>query len=300
MGMTERDRRVLAVVVVLVVLGGYWFLVLGKKRNEIKVAQEAQVAAQSELAAAQAAEQAALKVAKVKPVAYSRLLRLGKAIPADSDFQSLLVQVNQVTKDSKVSFINLTAAKGANAPGATGTTACEATGATADPAAAASPATGDGGASGTTGSTSQTWVGKSRDKANVSVAESQRSAEAKQAAATAADCVDAPSLTDVVAQAAGLTTEIYTLTFEGSFYNLRDVYNGLLDLVEVHNGRVSVTGRLLDINTIQMSISEFPVLTASVQLTGYQLPVATASNGTELNATATSPEPAAATAAPTQ
>ena len=76
-------------------------------RGEIKTAQEAQTAAQTELAAAQAAEQATLKVAKVKPVAYSRLLRLGKAIPADSDFQSLLVQLNDVTTAADVDFVSL-------------------------------------------------------------------------------------------------------------------------------------------------------------------------------------------------
>ena len=296
MGMTDRDRKVLAAVIVLVVLGGFWFLVLGKKRGEIKTAQEAQTAAQTELAAAQAAEQATLKVAKVKPVAYSRLLRLGKAIPADSDFQSLLVQLNDVTTAADVDFVSLSVSAGADgtASGATGSTTCDVvTGATGE----VSPATGS---TGETGSTSKTWVGKSVDKAEGSVAVIQRTNDATEAAAKAKACADSPTITDIVAQASGLKSTSYSLSFRGSFYNLRDVYNGILDLVEVHNERVKVTGRLLDIGSIQMAIEQFPALTATVILNGYQLPVVSASNGTELNATATSPEPAAATAPPAQ
>lgn len=300
MGMTDRDKKVLAIVAAIVVLGGYWFLVLGKKRSAIKEAEAAQVAAQAELASAQTAETAALKVAKVKPAAYSRLLRLGKAIPVDDDFQSLLVQVNDITAASGVMFVSLTAASGSvPAVGATGSTTCDAGASGASAAAPAAPASPATGASGSTGSTAESGYGKARDKAKAATAESNAATEAAEAAAKAAECADSPTLTDIAAKAAGLQAESYSFVFNGSFYRLKDVYNGLLDFVTVENGKVGVTGRLLDINSISMSISEFPMLNANVQITGYKLPVASASNGTELNATATTPAASAGAAADT-
>ncbi|MGH2960175.1 MAG: hypothetical protein ACRDKE_11270 [Solirubrobacterales bacterium] len=287
MGMTARDQKVLAVVVALVVLGGYWFLVVGKKKSAIAEAQEAQVTAQADLDASVAAETAALSVAKVKPAAYSRLLRLGKAIPADKDFESLLVQVNDITVDSLVSFVSLTAAPSATTSvkpgGASETTTCDtgasggASGSTA--AAPASPATG---ATGTTGSTAVSSVGQDRDAAKGAVSASDASGVATENAANKVSCDNSPTLTDIAATAAGLETETYTFTFTGSFYRLKDVYNGLLDMVEVRNGRVAVSGRLLDINSISMSVAKFPNLTATVQMTGYKLPDATTSSGAEI------------------
>lgn len=285
MGMTERDQKVLAIVIAVAVLGGYWFLVLGKKRSAIADAQAAQVTAQTDLDAAKVAETEALNVAKIKPAAYSRLLRLGKAIPADKDFESLLVQVNDISVDSKVSFVSLTAsdgAAGAAAAGATGSTTCDATGATA--AAPTTAPVGPTGSTGVSGSTAETWVGRDRDKAKNATAASDGANAATEAQANAVTCSESPSLTDIAATAAGLQAEAYAFTFTGSFYNLKDVYNGLYDMVKVNNGRVKVTGRLLDINSISMSVTAFPELTAAVQMTGYKLPVATTSSGAEVPA----------------
>lgn len=292
MGMTERDQKVLAVVVALVVFGGYWFLVVGKKKSAIAEAQKAQVAAQAELDTARGAETAALTAAKVKPAAYSRLLRLGKAIPADKDFESLLVQVNNISVDSLVSFVSLSAAPSASTEikpgGASETTTCDVTGASGGASAAtpASPATGATG--GSTGSTAVSSVGKTRDAAKGAVATSDGANTASENAANAVSCDNSPTLTDIAATTAGLESEAYTFTFTGSFYRLKDVYNGLLDMVKVRNGRVSVSGRLLDINSIAMSVASFPELTATVQMTGYKLPVATTSSGAEIPGTAPS------------
>lgn len=295
MGMTARDQKVLAVVVALVVLGGYWFLVVGKKKAAIADAQEAQIAAQAELDSAKAAATAALSVAKIKPAAYSRLLRLGKAIPADKDFESLLVQVNNITVDSLVSFVSLSAAPSSTAGavkpgGASETTTCDVTGASggASGATAAAPASPATGATGSTGSTAVSSVGQNRDAAKGAVEASDGANTAAENAANAVSCDNSPTLTDIAAGTAGLKSETYTFTFTGSFYRLKDVYNGLLDMVKVRNGRVSVTGRLLDINSISMSIAKFPELTATVQMTGYKLPVATTSSGAEIPGTAPS------------
>jgi hypothetical protein len=280
MGMTDRDKKVLAVISALVVLGGFWFLVVGKKRSAIKEAQAAQLAATKSLEDAKAKEAASRLLAKVKPASYAKLVRLGKAIPDNDDFQSLLVQVNDLTDDANVSFISLTssaqtAAAASTTPDAGSTaqtTSCDAGAAGATAAATATGSTGAAPTSSTggTGSTAKTWVGKDRDKAKAAAA----AGNANQAAAANAtfDCSRAPTLTDLSAQKAGLTPISYSLNFKGSFYDLHDVYDRLLALVKVHNAKVKVTGRLLDINSIAMSVTDFPMLTAAVQMTGYRLP----------------------------
>lgn len=290
MGMTERDRKVLAIVIAVVVLGGFWFLVVGKKRSAIKDAQATLVSAQADLETAKTQENAAVKTAKVKPVAYSRLLRLGKAIPVDEDFQSLLVQVNDLTLIKGVTFKSLSQTTGSVPDvGSTGDTTCSASGSTSAPSAATGATAAPSPPTGPTGSTAQTWVGKDRDKAKNAVADSDKANAQTDAATKALECANAPTLTDIAAKAAGLQATAYSLVFISDFKSLEDAYGALLDMVTVHNAHVGVTGRLLDINSLTMTVQKFPFLSANVQMTGYRLPVDAASNGTELNATATTP-----------
>ncbi|MBI5310314.1 MAG: hypothetical protein HZB14_04705, partial [Actinobacteria bacterium] len=60
--------------------------------------------------------------------------------------------------------------------------------------------------------------------------------------------------------------------FKGSFFNLHKVMSELLDLVRTNNGRVKVTGRLLQINSVTMGSSDFPDINADIEMTGYSLP----------------------------
>lgn len=267
MGMTDRDKKVLAVVLALAVLGGYWFLVYGKNKGKIADAEAARAEAQQQLSAATAAEANAKNIAKIKPVAYSRLMKLGKAVPADDDFKSLVVQISDLSEDSDVAFLSLSANEGASDGGSGPTagvagTSCDvgSTGATGASAAAPAPA----GVTGASGSTAETWVGKSRDKAE--------DAAGKASTPSVEDCAKSPTLTDISASAAGLKKYDYTFEFKGDFYKLHTVFDGILDMVKAHNGRVKVTGRLLDINSINLAVEAFPTLTASVELTGYSLP----------------------------
>ncbi|MGH2907196.1 MAG: hypothetical protein ACRDKI_10570, partial [Solirubrobacterales bacterium] len=60
------------------------------------------------------------------------------------------------------------------------------------------------------------------------------------------------------------------------------------------DGRIQVTGRLLQINNFNLSVKHFPTLEATVEMTGYALPV-----GTTIAAGATASGPAGAPAADT-
>lgn len=322
MGMTERDRKLLIIFAVVVLLGGYWFLILGGKRQAVADAEKAVQEAQTALDSAKASGTQGQIEKKRYPVSYARVLRMGKAIPTDADFPSLLVQVNDVSEDANVNFLSLTASEGTTDGGAQagatgGTTTCEAEGAASE-STGSTTTTGSSGttgstAAGPTGSTAQSGVGKARDKATD--AQQASDTDSSRASSSSADfavkCASSPTLTDVAAQTSGLRVFTYDFTFEGSFFDLYKVYNGLLDMVRVKNGRLKVTGRLLQINTITTSVKEFPQLTATVAMTGYALPVgatitagatATGPAGTESVSTTapapSAPEPAAGGGAP--
>lgn len=303
MGMTERDRKLLMIFAVVVLLGGYWFLILGGKRAAVADAESAVADAQAALDTAEAAAQQGKIEKKRYPVSYARVMRMGKAIPTDSDFPSLLVQVNDIAEDADVNFLSLTATEGSGENGAevgaTGvTTSCEASASAS--ATGASAATGSTGAAapatptGSTGSTAQSGVGKAEDKAEG--AQAAASADGAQAESTSAavDCTTTPTINDVnsAATSAGLRIYSYDFSFEGSFFDLYKVYDGILGMVKVKNGRLNVTGRLLQINSINTTVKSFPQLSATVSMTGYALPV-----GATIAAGATSSGPAGVPAA---
>lgn len=280
MAMTDRDKKVLAAVLVLVVLGAFWFLVLGSKRNAVAEAEQAKTDAQTQLETAQQAAAAAQVVKEAKPEPYAKLIKLGAAIPATDDFTGVMIQMNDIADKANVQFQDLAMVLGAGDGGATegvGGSSCDVTpeaGATPPPAAGEDPTGAGGPAAGTTGevgSTAETFVGKSRDRAE----DATEKANAR-IAATQAACAAAPTLADLSAQAAGLKMYNLNLTFKGSFFNLDSMFGQLLGMVSKRNGKLNVSGRLLDIRSINLTIAEFPLLSASVVMTGYSIDTAAA------------------------
>lgn len=268
MGMTDRDRKVLMAVLALLAVAGMYFMLIRPKMTAVSEANTAKQEAQTALDTANQAEAAAKAVKLEKPEHYAKLIRLGAAIPTDDDFASLLVQIDGLSLDNDVSLRDLQVSAGGAGAGPTaavGGTSCDDTGATGATAVAAPAPTP---AAGATGSTAQTFVGKSKDKAKDAAAD----AEARNAAAQLEACAAAPSLADLSAKAAGLATNTYMMSFRGSFFDLDTFFGKLLGMVSTHNGKVKVKGRLLDITQINLSVTEFPQLSANVQLTGYTIP----------------------------
>lgn len=98
---------------------------------------------------------------------------------------------------------------------------------------------------------------------------------------------------------AGLAAMPYTLEFKGNFFQLADFIHGLDSLVETKNAEVDVTGRLVTINSFNLTGDSnvgFPQLEASFSVTTYLVPPALGVTG---GATPTSPEPSAAPVATT-
>ncbi len=121
--MTRTTKLLLLAVIAAGAVAAYWFMVLTPKREEL-TKLDAEVT-QQEAATAQA-EQLAASYQKAKDnyrTNYTTVARLGKAVPADDDVRSLLVQLDSTAKRAKVDFRSLSVAGGgAAAGGATATT----------------------------------------------------------------------------------------------------------------------------------------------------------------------------------
>jgi len=115
---------ILAVVAVVAMVGAYWFLLLSPKQEQAKALDTKIVAKQGELAAAEATLAEHEKARSAYRVNYSTVARLGKAVPADDDVRSLIVQVDGAAGSTKTDFRTISVGAGsgtapaAAAPGA--------------------------------------------------------------------------------------------------------------------------------------------------------------------------------------
>lgn len=106
--MSQRDRTIIGVVAVLVVLAGGWFLMIQPKRQQASKLGTQLASAQAELSSVQAqvAGDEAAKSAFGKN--YTTLARLGEAVPANDNVPSLVYQLQNAASGSKVDFRGLT------------------------------------------------------------------------------------------------------------------------------------------------------------------------------------------------
>lgn len=121
--MTVRDRTVLMVIGLLVVMAGFWFLVLGPKRDDAGALDAKVVSAQKRLVTAQAALADSKQARDGYVSDYAAVTRLGKAVPVDDDTPSLLYQLQSVSQRSKVAFNQFEVSNAAGAGAVAATTA---------------------------------------------------------------------------------------------------------------------------------------------------------------------------------
>ena len=242
--MTARDRTVLLIVGALVMIAASWFLLLSPVRKDNAALDAKVAAAQARVTAAKglAAEGARAKSAYAAD--YATVSRLGKAVPADDDIPSLVVQLDGAAKSARVDFRSLALAAGASAPTPAATTAAAVASVATTPGAAATGTTGATGATGPAG----------------------------PVAATQAAAATLPP--GAVVGTAGFPTMPLDLAFTGSFFRLQDLLARLDRFTRVRDERIDVRGRLLTVDGFSLAASPkgFPNMQASVRATAYLLP----------------------------
>lgn len=143
--MTSRDRMVVAVVVIAGVLAGFWFGMLGPKRQEAADLKAKVTAAQQRLDQARQTETSGIAARDRYAADYATVARLGKAVPGDDDVPSLVFQLESAAKRHNIDFRAVTLTQSgpaaaapppATAPAGSPAVASEASAATLPPGAA--------------------------------------------------------------------------------------------------------------------------------------------------------------------
>jgi Tfp pilus assembly protein PilO len=132
-------RILIAAVLAVAAVAGYWKLALAPKRQEAAKLEQQLTSAQADLASAQGTIATYRKAQRSYPVNYATDVHLGKAVPADDDSRSLLVQLDAAAKHSGVDFTSIDVGQsGGSTASSTATTATATTGAAALPPGAVS------------------------------------------------------------------------------------------------------------------------------------------------------------------
>jgi Tfp pilus assembly protein PilO len=114
--MTARDRLVVVSIVALVVLGVGWVKFVSPKRSEVAKLQTKVEGAHQQVQSAQSELSQARYAQARYSEAYSSVVSLGRAVPAEQEVPGLLYELDQASDSKHVEFASLT-------PGTAATTA---------------------------------------------------------------------------------------------------------------------------------------------------------------------------------
>lgn len=260
----KSDRIILVLLPVVALLGAAWFLLISPKRAEVadydtQISElKASITEQNELAAF------ATQARKTFPSSYRKIVNLGKAVPADDDTSSLLVQLQGLALKANVDFrsIELDTASAPAAP-------------PPPPPAESEP------------------------EGEESTEEDAEAAPASTAVAPATEATAAMLPIGAQIGPAGLPIMQHKMIFTGDFFEIADFLKGVDRMVKTRARKVEVDGRLLTVNGFTLERDEgegFPNLAATFTVTSYVSP---GDEGVTAGAAPTGPSAAAPTPAST-
>lgn len=227
MSLTDRDRKIVLVLAPLILLLGYWFGVLAPQRAESAKVEEQLTKARGERDTAEA-QIGQLNAAKASFAGdYQTVIRMGKAIPDNTDMPSLLVQLDRAARGTGVGIDEMQVTP---APPTAG-------------AASGSTPPGGGGNPGAGGTGAQSAQGKAVQGAGNAV----NDANAKnQGNADAAGGTGAPAAAGQ--QAPGLSTVGLQFQLSGNFFDMAEFFHRMKRFVRVANEDLVIRGRLIVID----------------------------------------------------
>lgn len=105
--MKSSKAVILAMVVFAMLAAAFWILLLSPKREQAEELSTKVSKVEVDLAQHRSEAEAGALAREEFPVAYQQVVVLGKAVPADDDTASLLVQVNRIADNADVKFNSL-------------------------------------------------------------------------------------------------------------------------------------------------------------------------------------------------
>jgi hypothetical protein len=257
--MNSTNKVIVAMLAVATLAVAFWVLALGPKREEASKLGIRISSLKETLALDTQKVNEALEARKSFAADYGQLVVLGKAVPADDDTASLLVQINQIATKASVRFQEIALA-GSSSEAA----------AAAPPAAPVAPESGG---------------------------EAVPPAPSTSTVAAPTEAAAATMPLGASIGPAGLGVMHYSLKFTGEFARVADFIHGLDQLVKTSGSDVGVNGRLITIDGFSLGAAQnqtFPQLEANFAVTTYLTP---ASQGVTAGATPAAPESSTATPA---
>lgn len=269
--MTARDRIVLLVVAAVALVAGSWMLLIQPKRTQASHLGTQIAALQTQLTTAQTQVSKGLAARDEFASDYTQLARLGEALPQGDNVPSLIYEIQSAATASGVDFRSLQMVPGSSS-----------------------------------GSTSPITPSGAAAAANSAAGSSSSSSSSGSSAASAATTLPPGASLGP----AGFPTEQFTFEFTGQFFNLSSFFARLDRFVVAGNNTITVSGRLMTINSISLSPGPkgFPQITADVSATTYMAPAGSVTGGASASGPAagsststgsSAPAPAAATITPT-
>lgn len=265
--MKRNEQIILAILGVVGLIAGFWLLILSPKRDEASKLQDQVSQLQSSVSQAQQQVEVGEKARRSFGVDYRRLVVLGKAVPADSEQASLLVQLQHLAARSGVQFQAIDLAQSGDSSSTPPTTPTPPP--PTDSSSSSSSSTTSDSSSSTTSSESSTV-----------------------AAAPATEAVVSTLPIGATVGPAGLPVMDYDVDFTGEFFQIADFMQHVDSMVHTRDGSVDVQGRLLTVNGFTLEPSDStnsltnPVLSAHLNVTTYLTP---ADQGLTAGATPTGP-----------
>jgi Tfp pilus assembly protein PilO len=298
MSLSDRDRKIALAIVPLLLLAGYWFLLLAPKREAASQASK-DLTEQTERRDTAKAQAELARGAETDFAAdYTQMVRLGKAIPSSVDMPSLIVQLDSAAAGTGIRFTRIATGEREATPAAP----------TTPPASTTPPADGSTPAAAAGGEQAQSAPGSAAESANnTAQAASQQADAASQSGVEASDTQTSTSSGSGLpigggaaagtapaagGSPAGLETVPLEMEFVGNFFNLADFFHDIKRFVRVANKNVLVSGRLVTIEGVRFGSDPelFPRIKAEIKATVYLSPK---TQGTTAGATPQGPAPAA-------
>jgi Tfp pilus assembly protein PilO len=283
--MRANERMIFVGVAIVALAVCFYLLILAPKRNQSNELQGQIDQLHSSISTAEQQTSYGEQARQDFPKYYGRMVVLGKAVPAEADTASLLVQLNSISQQTKLDFRSISISdggggSGAPAGGAAATGSSSPTSPTGAAQAAASTAS-TASSAGSTTSTTASATGSSASPATASVA----AAPATEAAAAALPI-------GATVGPAGLPTLPYNLSMRGDYFDVSNFIGEIDGLVEPVGGgsQLSPDGRLLTIGGFNLQLrgtGPSPRLKADFVINAYS----TGSQGLTLGASPSAPAP---------
>jgi Tfp pilus assembly protein PilO len=266
--LTDRDKKILMIVVPMLCLLGYWFLLLSPKRQEASKANE-ELAKQEERRDTAEQRLAQAKTAEASFARdYTAVVRLGKAIPASVDMPSLIVQLDEAARGTGINFQKIAAGQRDESAGAPSGSSPPAQ--TAPGQAAQNAQNGAATAEGTNAKRETAAKNNGLESDDL-----QTSANARPGGLSVGGGAGSTGPAGGGGPAApGLDTVPLDFEFVGSFFDLADFFHRMKRFVRTANDGIRVRGRLMSIDGLKFTSDEetFPFLKAEVTATVYLSP----------------------------